>query len=76
MRIADVPTLNTIIDRLATLSTGKLSGRLELGYTMERSLAEARATDTAIKQIWIWTYIISTGMLTLGQQIELQAYEE
>jgi hypothetical protein len=28
-----------------------------------------------MKQIWIWTDIVSTGLLTIGQQFELQAYE-
>jgi len=52
-----------------------MAGRLELGFGMERTLEEARASDTPIKQIWVWTDIISTGLLTLGQQFELQAYD-
>lgn len=75
MRIPDVEALNAVIDRLDELVAGRLAGRLELGYTMERSLKEARATDSPIKQIWIWTDVISTGLLTFGQQFELQAYD-
>lgn len=75
MRIPSVAALDTVIERLGALAAGSLSGRLELGYTMERSPEESRATDTPIKQIWIWTDVISTGLLTFGQQIELQAYD-
>lgn len=76
MRIPTVSALNDVIERLGALAGGKLAGRLELGFGMERTLEEARATDTPIKQLWIWTDVISTGLLTFGQQIELQAYDK
>ena len=75
LRIPSVAALDTVIARLDALRTGELSRRLELGYRMDRTLEEARATSTPIKQIWIWTDVISTGLLALGQQIELQAYD-
>jgi len=75
MRMPNVAALNDVIARLGVLAQGELAGRLELGYTMERTLEEARASDTPVKQIWIWTDVISTGMLTVGQQFELQAYD-
>jgi len=75
MRIPSVAALDENIARLQALASGKLKGRLELGFGMERSLEEARAGDMPVKQLWIWTDVISTGLLTVGQQFELQAYE-
>lgn len=75
MRIPDVAALDAVIERLGKLAEGEMAGRLELGFTMERSVEEARATDTPIKQIWVWTDVISTGLLAVGQQFELQAYD-
>ena len=75
LRIPSVAALDETIVRLEELAGGKLSGRLELGFGMERSVEEARATDTPIKQLWIWTDVISTGLLAVGQQFELQAYD-
>ena len=75
MRIPSVSALDDVIARLNALAEGKFAGRLELGYTMARTPEEARYTDTPIKQIWIWTDIVSTGLLSFGQQFELQAYE-
>ncbi|MDG2005218.1 MAG: hypothetical protein P8J20_17995 [Novosphingobium sp.] len=75
MRVPNVAALNDVIARLGALANGRLAGRLELGLGMERSLEEARASDSPVKQIWIWTDVISTGILTVGQQFELQAYE-
>lgn len=75
MRIPTVAALDNVITRLGALAGGKLAGRLELGFTMERSLEEARASDTPVKQIWVWTDVISTGLLAVGQQFELQAYD-
>jgi hypothetical protein len=75
LRIPSVAALDTIISRLQALAQGDLAGRLELGLTMERSAEESRATDAPMKQIWVWTDVISTGLLTVGQQMELQAYE-
>ena len=67
--------LNEAIAQLSALSEGSLTGRLELGYAMQRSLEEARATSSPVQQIWVWTDVISTGLLSFGQQIELQAYD-
>jgi hypothetical protein len=75
LRVPGVAALDAVIACLTTLAEGELAGRLELGLTMERSAEEARATDSPMKQMWIWTDVISTGLLTVGQQIELQAYE-
>lgn len=75
LRMPGVAALDTVIAALDALARGTLAGRLDLGFTMERSHAEARATDSPMKQIWVWTDVISTGLLTVGQQIELQAYD-
>jgi hypothetical protein len=75
LRIPSVAALDAVIGRLGALARGELSGRLELGLTMERSVEESRATEAPMKQIWVWTDVISTGLLTVGQQMELQAYE-
>ncbi len=75
LRIPSVAALEAAIARLEELRGGALAGRLELGFGMERTLEEARATDTPIRQLWIWTDVISTGLLAVGQQIELQAYD-
>jgi hypothetical protein len=75
LRIPSVAALDETIARLEALQTGALAGRLELGFGMNRTIEEARATNTPIKQIWIWTDVISTGLLTIGQQFELQAYD-
>ncbi|MCB2061600.1 MAG: hypothetical protein R3E09_16715 [Novosphingobium sp.] len=76
LRIPCVAALDEVIKRIGILAQDRFAGRLELGYTMERSLDEARATDTPLKQIWVWTDVISTGLLAIGQQFELQAYDE
>jgi hypothetical protein len=75
LRMPSVAELDAVIARLSTLAEGELAGRLELGFGMERTREEARATDTPMKQIWVWTDVISTGLLAVGQQMELQAYE-
>lgn len=75
LRMPGVAALDAVIARLEALATGHLAGRLELGYTMARSAEEARATSSPMKQIWVWTDVISTGLLAVGQQMELQAYD-
>jgi hypothetical protein len=75
LRIPSVGALDETIARLEALEAGELAGRLQLGFGMERSLDEARASDTPVKQRWVWTDVIGTGLLALGQQIELQAYD-
>jgi len=75
LRVPSVAAYDRVTARLDELASGKLSGRLELGFGMERTAEEARETHTPVKQVWIWTDVISTGVLTFGQQIELQAYD-
>jgi len=75
LRLPSVTALNDSIARLAALSESSFAGRLELGYAMQRSLEEARSTGSPVQQIWVWTDVISTGLLAFGQQIELQAYD-
>jgi hypothetical protein len=75
MRLPSVGALESVVERLGALADGELKGRLELGYTMTRSQEESRATSSPMSQIWVWTDVISTGLLATGQQIELQAYD-
>jgi hypothetical protein len=75
LRLPSVRALDAAIERLNTLAAGELAGRLSLGEPTTRDLAEARATSSPVKQLWIGTDVISTGLLTFGQQIELQAYD-
>lgn len=75
IRVPSVAALDGVITRLGSLAEGSLSGRIELGYMMTRSAEEARDTSSPMKQIWVWTDVISTGLLVVGQQFELQAYE-
>ena len=76
LRVPSVAALDAVIDQLAVLGDGALAGRLELGAPLRRSAREAREMSAPLKQVWIWTDVISTGLLALGQQIELQAYDE
>ncbi len=75
LRMPSVAALDEVITRLGSLSRGLLAGRLELGLTMSRGEAEARSTSSPLHQIWVWTDVISNGLLTVGQMIELQAYD-
>jgi hypothetical protein len=75
MRLPGVSALDAVIARLGELAEVNMAGRIELGLTMERSREESLATDSPMKQIWVWTDIVSTGLLTFGQQFELQAYD-
>ena len=75
LRLPTVGALLDAIEKLTVLAENDLAGRLELGLAMERSLDEARATSSPLQQIWVWTDVISTGLLAFGQQIELQAYD-
>ena len=74
IRLPSVGALDETIARLDALQRGSLSGRLELGTPMSRSAEEAASMSAPLKQLWIWTDIISTGLLAIGQQFELQAY--
>jgi hypothetical protein len=75
LRVPSVRALDAVVGRLQALRAGPLAGRLELGGFMSRSPEEALAMSAPLKQLWVWTDVFSTGLLTLGQQIELQAYE-
>jgi len=74
LRLPSVGALDEAVVRLQSLAAGVMAGRLSLGSPMSRSAEEARATSSPMKQLWIATDVISTGLLTFGQQIELQAY--
>ena len=75
IRVPSVAELDKVIERLETLSERKFAGRLELGLTLNRSIEEAQSMSSPVKQIWVWTDVISSGLLSMGQQIEIQAYE-
>jgi hypothetical protein len=75
LRLPDIAALDETIDSLAALAAGPLAGRLELGEPVTRTAEESQATSAPMKQLWIWTDVLSTGLLAFGQQIELQAYE-
>jgi hypothetical protein len=76
LRLPSVAALDEAIGRLATLSAEKLPGRLDLGHALSRTAEEAAQMSAPLKQIWLWTDLISTGLLTVGQQFELQAYDD
>jgi hypothetical protein len=75
VRIPSIGVLDEVIARLEGLRAGRFAGRLSMGGEMIRTAEESRATSTPMKQIWVWTDVISTGLLAVGQQIELQAYQ-
>ena len=75
LRLPSVAALDAAVARLEALAAGLLRGRLRLGEPMSRGAEEARATSSPMKQLWIGTDVISTGLLTFGQQFELQAYD-
>ena len=74
IRIPSVGALDEVIAKLEALQRGELAGRLEVGAPMSRSAEEAASMSAPLKQLWIWTDVISTGLLAIGQQFELQAY--
>ena len=76
LRVPNVSDLDQVVARLQALCAGKLAGRLDLGRPITRTAEESEATMAPMKQIWIWTDVISTGLLAIGQQFELQAYGE
>jgi hypothetical protein len=76
LRLPSVGALDATIERLERLQEGTHSGRLEVGPPMSRSAEEAASMSAPLKQVWIWTDVISTGLLSIGQQFELQAYSE
>jgi hypothetical protein len=74
LRSPNVATLDETIARLTALRDGKLGRRLHLGEIITRTPEESLATSAPVKQLWVWTDVMSTGLMTVGQQIELQAY--
>jgi hypothetical protein len=75
LRLPSIRELDETVARLNVLAQGSLKGRLRLGDPMTRSAEESETTMAPMKQLWIWTDVVSTGLLAVGQQIELQAYE-
>ena len=75
LRLPSVRALDEATDRLRKLAAEPLRGRLDLGEPLSRSAEEAERMSAPLKQIWIWTDVISTGLLAIGQQFELQAYQ-
>jgi hypothetical protein len=75
LRLPDISALDRTVDRLAALAAGPLANRLELGEPVTRTAEESKATSAPMKQLWIWTDVLSAGLLALGQQFELQAYD-
>lgn len=75
MRLPSVATFDAVVANLNLLIAGKLARRLELGEPTLRNKAEAEAMSAPVKQLWLWTDVISTGLLNAGQQIELQTYQ-
>lgn len=75
LRLPSVRALDEVIGRLRGLGAGKLAGRLEVGEPITRTAEDSEATMAPMKQVWFWTDVISTGLLAVGQQFELQAYE-
>jgi hypothetical protein len=73
IRLPSVAVYDEVIQRLESLSAGKLAGRLTLGFSM-RHTAEEALSGIPVKQVWIWTDLMSTGLLSTGQQIEIQTY--
>lgn len=76
LRYQTISALDETVVRLNGLAHGSLRGRLALGDPWSRTREQSEATSTPMKQLWIWTDVISTGLLAFGQQIELQAYKE
>ena len=75
LRLPNTRDFDTAVARLSELARGAFAARLSVGSVTERSLEESRASWSPLKQLWLWTDVISTGLLTFGQQIELQTYE-
>jgi hypothetical protein len=73
IRLPSVAVYDEVIERLESLSAGKLAGRLALGFGMRRG-AEESQPGLPLKQVWVWTDLMSTGLLATGQQIEIQTY--
>jgi hypothetical protein len=76
IRLPSVRALDATIERLNQLAASKFAERLEVGAPTSRSAEEAAAMSAPRKQLWIWTDVISTGLLAVGQQFELQAYAD
>jgi hypothetical protein len=73
IRLPSVAAYDEVVGRLEELSDGKFAGRLTVGHTIQR-LDEEPQPGLPRKQVWVWTDLISTGLLSTGQQIEIQTY--
>jgi hypothetical protein len=73
IRLPSIGIFDEVVARIESLINGKFAGRLSLGYAMTRTAEEA-GNRRPLKQVWVWTDVISTGLLTTGQQIEIQTY--
>jgi hypothetical protein len=73
IRLPSVAVYDEVVQRLEGLSAGKFAGRLTVGDSISR-LAEEPQPGLPRKQVWVWTDLISTGLLSIGQQIEVQTY--
>jgi ketosteroid isomerase-like protein len=75
VRFPSIAIFDEVLQRLESLRAGELAGRLVIGDIIARTVEEAPpGSGMPVKQLWIWTNVISTGLLPMGQQIELQTY--
>jgi hypothetical protein len=75
IRLPTVAVYDEVVQRLEGLSAGTFAGRLTVGDTIQR-LDEEPQPGLPRKQVWVWTDLISTGLLSTGQQIEIQTYRD
>jgi hypothetical protein len=75
IRLPSVAAYDEVVHRLEGLSAGTFAGRLTVGDTIQR-LDEEPQPGLPRKQVWVWTDLISTGLLSTGQQIEIQTYHD
>ncbi len=75
IRFPSIAVFDAVLERLESLSMGALEGRLVIGEVIARSAEEAPAgSGMPVKQVWVWTNVISAALPSMGQQIELQTY--
>jgi hypothetical protein len=75
VRFPTIADFDAVIDRLESMIAGKFADRIVMGEIFARTVEEAPAGGgLPIKQVWVWTNLISTGLLAMGEQIELQTY--
>ncbi len=73
IRLPSVSVYDEVIERLQSLSAGRFAGRVVVGDLITHTAQEAQ-NGLPLKQVWVWTDLISSGQLSLGQQIEIQTY--